>query len=77
MAHLRIHSHCDLSKGTGARLERLQPRIDGLEGAVDASSDMWGTSPCTVHSAARVRPRWRNTLAPVSSVLGVEIMAKR
>src|SRR5262245_37476747 len=41
-AHLRIHSHCHLSKRTGARLERLQPRIDGLEGAVDASSDMRG-----------------------------------
>src|SRR5262245_59418271 len=35
----------DLSKRTGARLERLQPRIDSLEGVVDASSDMWGHQP--------------------------------
>ena len=69
---ISIYNHRDLTQRAAARLERLQPRIDRLDRAVDSLADMRHYQALHRPLIARVMPRCRKAFASSSRVAGSE-----
>ena len=67
-----IHDHRHFAQYATARLERLQSRIDRLNGVVDGLTDVRDHESLRRPLHRQSHPRWRKACASLSCVAGSE-----